>query len=55
MSVNNFEKYDLQKMEEAKQELKKIYEYYYGAPGMSKKLKKLETIINKIEKLQKND
>lgn len=50
-----FEEYDLRKMEAAKQELIKIYEYYYGAPRMSKKVKRLETIIKKIEELQKND
>lgn len=50
-----FEEYDLRKMEAAKQELIKIHEYYYGAPRMSKKVKRLETIIKKIESLQKND
>ena len=50
-----FEEYDLRKMGAAKQELIKIYEYYYGAPSMSKKVKRLETIIKKIEALQKND
>lgn len=49
------EEYDLRKLEAAKQTLIEIHGYYYSAPRMSKKVKRLETIIKKIEELQKND
>lgn len=47
-----FEEYDLDKMKKAKRLLIEVYEYYYGAPGMASKVKRLETIISKIETLQ---
>lgn len=49
------EEYDLRKLEDAKQSLIEIHAYYYSAPRMSKKVNRLETIIKKIEELQKNN
>ena len=44
-----FGKYDMNLLEEAKKLLLKVYEYNYGEPSMRSKVKRLETIISKIE------
>lgn len=52
MRKNKFDQYDHDQLEKAKQLLIKVYEYHYGAPGMASKIKRLETIIAKLETLQ---
>lgn len=39
--------YDLQKLREAKDLLKKVYEFNYQAPGMTRKQKRLEAVLKK--------
>lgn len=43
--------YDLQKIGEAKNLLKKVYEYNHMAPGMLRKQKRLKTILKKMDEL----
>ena len=50
-----FGKYDMNLLEEAKKLLLKVYEYNYGEPSMRSKVKRLETIISKIEVLQQTN
>lgn len=54
MAENNrcFDEYDQERLQEAKNLLLKVYEYNYGTPGMSGKIKRLETILGKLETLQ---
>ena len=44
--------YDLRLLEEARKNILKVYEYHYGDSYMRKEIKRLETIISKIETLQ---
>lgn len=46
-----FDEYDMKKLQEAKDLIIKVYESNYGVPYMGYKIKKLETIIEKINKL----
>ena len=39
-----FDEYDQLKLQEAKRLITEVYEFNYGAPRMSRKIKKLETI-----------
>lgn len=45
------EEFDLQKLQKAKKLIIEVYEYYYGAPRMGKEVRRLETIMNKIDYL----
>lgn len=45
------EEYDIKKLVEARNLVKYVYEYYWGAPGYSGKVKRLETILRKINEL----
>ena len=45
------DEYDKLLLKEAKEKINKVYEYNYGAPCASKELKKLETIIRKLNLL----
>lgn len=49
------EEYDMIKLRKAKELVKEVYEYYYGAPGMKKETSRLETIMNKIDFLLKEN
>ena len=44
-----FDEYDLNKLKKAKKLVTEVYEYNYGAPYTSKELKKLKTIICKLD------
>ena len=46
-----FEEYDIIKLEEARNIINKVYEYYFCAPGFWRKQKRLETILRKLDKL----
>ncbi len=46
-----FDEYYQLKLQEAKRLITEVYEFNYGAPRMSRKIKKLETIIKKINDL----
>lgn len=48
-----FGEYDQQQLEAARKLLLKVYEYHYGDSHMRKELGRLETIIAKLEALQK--
>ena len=52
MKYHKLDEYDIDLMEKAKQLLIKVYEYHYGDSYMRKEIKRLETIISKIETLQ---
>ena len=47
----DFDKYDHDLLEKARRLIMKVYEYNYGDPKMKSKVKRLETIINKLEEL----
>ena len=44
--------YDLARIEEAKKLLTKVYEYYYGSTPFRPHVKRLETILKKLEELK---
>lgn len=50
-----FGNYDMGLLQEAKKLLLEVYEYNYGEPSMRSKVKRLETIISKIEVLQQTN
>lgn len=52
MRKHYFDHYDQDQLEKAKQLLMKVYEYHYGDSKMRSKIKRLETIIAKLETLQ---
>lgn len=43
------EEFDVRKLQEARKLICEVYEYYYGAPRMGKEVRRLETIMNKID------
>ena len=45
------EEYDIKKLVEARNLVKYVYEYYWGAPGYRGKVKRLETILRKLNEL----
>ncbi len=47
-----FEPYDMDKLQKAKDLLQAVLNYYYGFQPMKSKVKRLETIIVKLETLQ---
>lgn len=52
MAKIDFDNYDYEKLAKAKSLLIEVYEFNYGAPGMARKLNRLETIIAKLETLE---
>ena len=52
MDAKGFSQYDHDKMERAKQLLLDVLNYNYGDSRMTRKIKRLETIIIKLEVLQ---
>lgn len=52
MANGKFDNYDLDKLAKAKTLLMEVLNYNYGAPGMTSKVKRLETIIAKLETLE---
>ena len=50
--MHKLDEYDLRKLEEAKRIIEKIYFYHYGDSLMRGDIKRLETIIRKIQYLQ---
>ena len=55
MDKDHFEQYDRERLEEARQLLLKVYEYYYGDSKTKSKTKRLWTIIRKLDSLLKID
>lgn len=53
MRKHRLDKYDKEQLEKAKQLLIKVYEYHYGDSYMKSEVNRLDTIIAKIEFLQK--
>lgn len=51
MNIHDFDEYDREQLEKAKQILLKVYEYHYGDGKMNMKLNRLATIIHKINEL----
>ena len=51
-NLEEFEEYDMNKINKAKQLLVEVYGYYYGFSPMNRKVKRLETIIKKIDELK---
>lgn len=52
---NKIEEFDLCKLQKAKKLICEVYEYYYGTPGMSQEIHRLETIMKKIDFLLKGN
>lgn len=52
MKTDEFSQYDSDKLERAKRLLMEVLDFNYGAPRMASKVKRLETIIAKLEALQ---
>lgn len=55
MKKGKFEQLDYDKMAKAKSLLLDVLSYHYGDPNMSGKVKRLETIIAKLETLENMD
>lgn len=49
------EEYDLQQLQQAKKIITKVYEYHYGDSYMRKEIKRLETILSKIDFLLRSN
>ena len=49
--MRRLEEYDIKKLTEARNIIKKVYEYYWSAPGFSRQQKRLETILRKLNEL----
>ena len=49
---HKLEAYDLELLEKARKLLFQVYEYHYGDSNMRKEIRRLETIINKIDSLK---
>lgn len=49
--MEKFEFYDLEQLERAKTMLDQVYNYYYDAPFVKKEMKRLLTIIAKLDTL----
>ena len=49
--MRSLEEYDIKKLKEARNIINKVYEYYFGALGYSRKQKRLETILRKLDEL----
>lgn len=47
-----FDNYDMEKLQKAKSLLLEVHAYYFCAPGYARKVKRLETILAKLEALQ---
>ena len=43
-----FDEYDMEKLRKAQKLLSEVYDYNYGTPNGSNAIKRLETIINKL-------
>ena len=50
--IHRLEEYDRERIEEAISALSKVYDYHYGDSKMRKELKRIETIIKKLEELK---
>lgn len=50
-SMKPFKKYDIEKLVEARNIIEKVFEFYFCVPGYSKKEKRLETILRKLNEL----
>jgi hypothetical protein len=51
--ISKLEEYDLIKLKKAKKLILEVCEYYYGYPYTRKQVKRLETIIKKLEEYDK--
>lgn len=49
--AHEFDEYDLDQMEKARKMLIKVYEFHYGDSRMRSQLKRLETVIGKLDNL----
>lgn len=53
MNKHTFDAYDMEQFEKARKILEAIYEYHYGDSLMRGQVKRLETIIKKLNFLKK--
>ena len=51
---HKLDKYDKEQLLKAKEFINKVYEYHYGDSYMRKEIKRLETIISKLDFLIQN-
>lgn len=52
MHLHKLDNYDREQLKKAKELITKVYEYHYGDSLMRSEVKRLETIIQKIEYLE---
>ena len=52
---NEIEEFDMRKLQKAKKLISEVYEYYYGAPRMGQVVRRLKTIIDKLDFLLKGN
>lgn len=52
MRKHDFDEYDREQLKKAQELLEKVYVYHYGDSYMRNKIKRLETILAKLEALQ---
>ena len=53
MNKQGLGEYDKLQLEKAKELVTKVYEYHYGDSKMRSEIKRLETVISKIESILK--
>lgn len=51
MQYHKFGEYDFQQLEQARSLISKVYDFHYGDSYMQKEIKRLETILQKIDYL----
>ena len=51
MRLHRLDEYDKEQLKKAKDLIEKIYNYHYGDSYMRSEIKRLETILSKIEHL----
>lgn len=51
MNLHKLDEFDIELLQKAKTNIIKVYEYHYGDSYMRREIKRLETILNKIDML----
>ena len=51
MAEYKLQEYDFKALREARQRIMVVYNYHYGAPNASRVVKRIETILDKIDYL----
>lgn len=51
MAEYKLEEYDIQMLREAKRQIMKVYNYHYGARRSGPVIRRIETVLNKLDAL----